>query len=70
MRNSSRKALHGHITVKIDDELLARVDALAEQQDRPRGWTVRWLMLRTLERMQAEQNQTRQVAPVETTTAA
>jgi metal-responsive CopG/Arc/MetJ family transcriptional regulator len=63
MRKTSRKTPTTTICVTLDDNLLEVVDALAAQQERSRGGMVRWLALRTLERMrQAE----RESAPTTT----
>jgi predicted transcriptional regulator len=67
MRNTSRKAMYP-LSLKVDEETLKRIDALAEQQERTRGWIVRRLLMRTLN-IQAEPPRQAE-APVETTTAA
>jgi predicted transcriptional regulator len=50
MRNTSRKTMM--ISFKLDDELLKRIDALAEKRDRTRSSLIRRMVLRAMKQME------------------
>ena len=46
-RNTSRKTL---VTLRLEEDLLAKFDAIAEKESRTRTGHLRWVMRRELER--------------------